>query len=222
MALMILRNIAKNINDGIFYSIMADEVTYCRDKEQFIICFRWVDKGFNTHEEVIGIYNVDSIKADTLVTVIKDVLFRWNISLSNARGQWHDGAKNMCGIRNGVFDKILWEKPKAFFTHCFGHALNMAVGDMVKNVRFLKDSMDTTYEISNLNKKSPKRDTMLQKIQKDISLEYPGFRVLCPTRWTVRAESTKSILDNWVALQQVWDESLDGNLEPEIKDRITV
>ena len=91
---------------------------------------------------------------------------------------------------------------------------------MVKNVRFLKDSMDTTYEISNLNKKSPKRDTMLQKIQKDISLEYPGFRVLCPTRWTVRAESMKSILDNWVALQQVWDESLDGNLEPEIKSRI--
>ena len=61
---------------------------------------------------------------------------------------------------------------------------------------------------------------MLQKIRKDISLEYPGFRVLCPTRWTVRAESMKSILDNWVALQQVWDESLDENLEPEIKSRI--
>ena len=30
----------------------------------------------------------------------------------------------------------------------------------------------------------------------------------------------KSIPDNWVALQQVWDESLDGNLEPEIKSRI--
>ena len=30
----------------------------------------------------------------------------------------------------------------------------------------------------------------------------------------------KSILDNWVALQQVWDESLDGNLEPENKSRI--
>ena len=29
----------------------------------------------------------------------------------------------------------------------------------------------------------------------------------------------KSILDNWVALQQVWDESLDGNLEPKIKSR---
>ena len=53
-----------------------------------------------------------------------------------------------------------------------GHALDSAVGDMLKNVRFLKDSVDTTYEISSLIKKSPKRDTMLQKIRKDISLEY--------------------------------------------------
>ena len=80
--------------------------------------------------------------------------------------------------------------------------------------------MDTTYKISNLFEKSPKRDVMLQKIRKIILLEYSGFRVLCTTRWTVRAESMKSILDNWVALQQVWDESLDGNLEPEIKGRI--
>ena len=33
-------------------------------------------------------------------------------------------------------------------------------------------------------------------------------------------ENSKSILDNWVALQQVQDESLDGNLEPKIKGRI--
>ena len=30
----------------------------------------------------------------------------------------------------------------------------------------------------------------------------------------------ESVLDNWVALQQVWDESLDGNLEQETKGRI--
>ena len=126
----------------------------------------------------------------------------------NACGQCYDGAKFMCGIKNGVSDKILSENPKAFFTHCFGHALNLAVGDMVRNVRFSKDSMDTTYQIFNLIKKFPQRDAMLQKIQKSVSLEYPGFRVLCPTRLTVRAESTKSILDNWVGLQQMWHEYL--------------
>ena len=95
-------------------------------------------------------------------------MIRLNIPLSNARGHCYDGPRNMCGIKNGVSNKILSENLKAFFTHCFEHALNLAVGDMVKNVRFLKDSIDTTYEISNLFKKSTKRDTMLQKNRKDI------------------------------------------------------
>ena len=50
---------------------------------------------------------------------------------------------------------------------------------------------------------------MLQEIQNDILIEYPGFRVLCPTRWTVRDKSIESTLANWVTLQQGWDESLD-------------
>ena len=77
--------------------------------------------------------------------------------------------------------------------------------------------MDTTYEISNLVKKSLKRHAVLQKTRKDISLDYPGFRVLHPTRWAVRAESMNSILDNWVVFQQVRDKSVDRNLEADIK-----
>ena len=48
------KNIAKNISDSIFCSIMASEVTDCSIKEQFR--FRWVDKGFNTHEDFIASY----------------------------------------------------------------------------------------------------------------------------------------------------------------------
>ena len=65
------------MNDNILYSIMADEMTDCSNKEQFVICCRWVDKSLNTHEDFIGIYNVNNIKADTLVTVIKDILIRF-------------------------------------------------------------------------------------------------------------------------------------------------
>ena len=45
---------------------MAIEVTHFSKKEHIVICFRWVDKEFDTHEDFIGIYNVDNIKADTL------------------------------------------------------------------------------------------------------------------------------------------------------------
>lgn len=68
--------------------------------------------------------------------------------------QCYNGTKNMCGIKKGVSTHIIWENPKAFFTHSLKHALNLSVGDMVRHVQFLKDSMDTNYEISNLLKKS--------------------------------------------------------------------
>ena len=48
---------------------MADEAADCSSNEQLVICFRWVDKGFDAHEDFIGIDNVDNIKTDSLVTV---------------------------------------------------------------------------------------------------------------------------------------------------------
>ena len=90
----------------------------------------------------------------------------------------------MCGSRTGASSQILKENPKALFVHCFGHVLNLAGNDMVRNIRFLKDIFDTTRdrgEISNLIKISPKRDQILDKIRNDLSVSCPGFRILCLT-----------------------------------------
>ena len=62
---------------------------------------------------------------------------------------------------------------------------------------------------------------MLQKIRDDLSLECPGFRILCPTKWTIYANTLKSIFDNWTAMNSVWIISLDEKLDPEIRGRIT-
>ncbi len=48
----------------------------------------------------------------------------------------------------------------------------------------------------------------------------PGVRVLCPTRWTVRADSLKSILDNFKVLQELWEEAIDSVKDTEMKARI--
>ena len=40
-----------------------------------------------------------------------------------------------------------------------------------------------------------------------------GIKVLCPTRWTVGAESFQRIIENYAALQSVWDKSLQTDLD---------
>ena len=80
--------------------------------------------------------------------------------------------------------------------------------------------MDTTSELSELIKKLPKREGTLQNIPDGLSLECSGFRVLCPTRWTVRANTLKSILDNCTATNSVRTISLGEKLDPEMTGRI--
>ena len=45
------------------------------------------------------------------------------------------------GVRNGVAKQISNEESRAVFSHCYGHALNLAVGDTIKQIEVLKDLM---------------------------------------------------------------------------------
>ena len=165
MALSILRDIAKNIEPGVYYTIMADEVTDAANHEQFVLCLRCVDDDLNPHEEFIGLQSVLNIAADTLVAVIRDVLIRMNLSITNCRGQCYDGASNMVGAKSGVATQIKNYEPRAFLTHCYGHDLQLAVGDTVKGIKLLGNTLDTTYEISKLLKFSPKRGALFDKLK---------------------------------------------------------
>ena len=181
MASSVSRDIATNLQNGVHNTLMADKVTDSSNREQFVICIRWVDSRLIAHEDLLGLYQVPDISSATLVQCLRDVLTRMSLSINNCRGQCHDGANNMSGIRSGVATQILKEEERALFTHCYGHALNLAVSDTVRKVKLLHDTLDTTSEISKLLKYSPKRDTMFEKLKKELAPETPGFRTLYPT-----------------------------------------
>ncbi|XP_003392082.2 PREDICTED: zinc finger MYM-type protein 1-like [Amphimedon queenslandica] len=139
---------------------MADEVTDSSNHEQFVICLRWVDSiSFAVNKDLVGFYQVDDITASTLFSSLKDVLLRLNINIQNCRAQCFDGASNMIGARSGVATLVQKEEPRAILVHCYGHSLQLAVCDTVKQIRIMSDALDTTNEISKLLKYSPKRDT---------------------------------------------------------------
>ena len=111
-------------------------------------------------------------------------------------------------------------EPRAIFTHCYGHSLNLACMDAIKRCSLLRNCLDVVQEITNLIKKSPRRDALLQRLKEEINVQSPGIRVLCPTRWTVRADCLDSILRNYSVLFQLWEESLDIVKEAEMRGRI--
>ena len=66
----------------------------------------------------------------------------------------------------------------------------------------------------------PKIGTLFDKFKQELAPDTPGFRVLCPTRWTVRANSLQSAIDNWLPLCELCDESLAQRFDSEFKSQI--
>ena len=62
--------------------------------------------------------------------------------------------------RSGVATQLSAEEPRALHTHCYGHALNLAAADTIKQNKLLHDALDITSEISKLLKYSPRHDSL--------------------------------------------------------------
>ena len=230
MALSILREIASDVGNSDFFTMMCDEATDVSNVSQLVICLRWVDEDLVVHDEYIGLKDMSDTgtNANSIVRELKDVLLRMKLKLDKCRGQCYDGCSTMTGAKNGVVVKIKEEEARALYTHCYSHSLNLAVGDTMKKSKFLKDVIDTTIELTKLVKKSPKRDAKLKNLQSDMAdtdFEEEMKRAVtvtlfCPTRWTVRAESLNAIIENFDFLQELWKWSLNNCEDTEMKIRI--
>ncbi len=110
----------------------------------------------------------------------------------------------MRGARSGVAKRIMEDEPRAVYIHCYGHSINLAVNDAIKLSLPIRKALEVTYEVTKLIKYSPKREGVFRELKSSHDLNVgsrsPGIRLLCPTRWTVRADALASILDNYETL----------------------
>ena len=147
-----------------------------------------------------------------------------NLPLSKLREQCYDGASVMSGAKSGVVKRIQEEEPRAVYTHCYGHSVNLATCDSVKQSKPIKSALETIHEVTKLIKYSPRREHIFKEVKSatDASTgnHSPGVCVLCPTRWTVRADSLASIICNYEALQSTWEEAIEVARDTETKARI--
>ena len=186
---------------------MYDEHTNVSNKQQLSMCVRWVDDSLNLHEDFLGFYELPNVASGIIASAIKDSLTHFNLPLSDLRGQTYEGASNMLRKRSGVAAEIKRVQRKAIETHCHGHSLNLSVRDATKSNRLINDVLEIVVEITKLIKFSQKREQLLVavkenfEIDNDDSLEQnDSVANLCTTRWTVRANAFKKVINNFEPL----------------------
>ena len=107
----------------------------------FAVCVGYDLYDLEVSEKFIGFYEIPGTESSTIVTVMEDILLRYQLNLDMCRGQCYGGASNMLGKSSGVAAQIFGQQPKAHYTHCHAHSLLLLVKDVTKNTKILQDTM---------------------------------------------------------------------------------
>ena len=140
---------------------MVDEATDAANDEQLAVSIRYVKSNTRCIEERFLAFSecltgVTGVTGNAIADHILRLLADWQLSASNIRGQLYDGAGAMAGKSRGAAARIQEAFPKAIYTHCAAHALNLC---MIKccSVTEIRNMMDTAESICRFFSNSPKR-----------------------------------------------------------------
>jgi hypothetical protein len=205
--------------DNAYFSIIGDEVTDKHaNQEMLSVCLRFLDniKGNPEVREVFfDFVYVERTTGESIAKGIVDCLFRRGIDIRKARGQAYDGASSMSSSRVGVQARTRLLSPRALYTHCHSHVLNLTVASSCKipHIRNMVDSLNETFKFFNY---SPKRQRFFEIILTETqeTSKVRKLKGLCKTRWVERHTCYESFYDLYpkvcLCLEEITNPSPDN------------
>ena len=145
---------------------------------------------------------INGVSGEALASTILTQLNSWQLPASLLRGQGYDGAGAMSGCTKGVAARISTQYPKALYTHCAAHRLNLCIVKCCA-IRQVSNMMETADSITRFFNNSPKRQLELEKWIADVCPNEEKRRKLkemCRTRWVERHEAFDVFVDLYLPL----------------------
>ena len=102
------------------------------------------------------------VSGEAIADRILQLLADWQLSAFHLCGQTYDGAGAMAGKNKGAAARIQEVFPKAVYTHCAAHALNLCVMKCC-SIAEIRNAMDTADSICRFFSNSPKRQLALER-----------------------------------------------------------
>ena len=175
------------VQKAVFFSIIADEATDTANDEQLSLCVRFVDGDF-PHEKFLAFHECKTgVTGEAIADDILSKLGEWPVQPQLLCGQAYDGAGAMAGKSKCVAARIVAKYPKALYTHCAAHRLNLCVMKCC-SILEVSNMMQSADKISRFFSNSPKRQLALEDWIDNV---LPGekrkkLKELYRTRWVER------------------------------------
>ena len=188
--------------------MIADETTdRYANRETLAVCLRFVDLSSphdpHIKECLLSFLYLDRANADSISRSILEAISDPSVYLDphQIRGQSYDGASVMSSARAGVQAKIKEVSPRALFTHCYSHCLNLAIAASC-SVQEVRNLISIINESHLFLANSPKRQRLFELTVKEFlpSSSHGKLPGLCKTRWVERHTCFEVFLEMYEAL----------------------
>ena len=181
--------IIAKVKEAKYFSVLLDCTPDASHQEQMSLIIRYVDTtSGSVQESFLGFLEVSDTTGQGLFDVLLEELKDLDLDVDNVRGQGYDNGSNMKGKHQGVQNKLLDINPRAFYSACGCHSLNLTLCDMAKSCRKATEFFGVIQRIYTTFANSTKRWQILKDNISGLTL-----KSLSSTRWESRVDSVKAI-----------------------------
>ena len=182
---MQINKIGEDVKESGIFSIICDECTDCGNKEQLSLSVRYCSNE-KIRESFLGFFELDSgVTGEAIAHTIESAVLDCHLDPTRIRGQAYDGASSMSGKYKGCAAVIERKYPKAKYTHCCSHVLNLAVVKACSLIQ-VQNLFDVISKVYKFFDNHPKRQYTLDQFCEGLPSK---VKSLCKTRWLQRVEA---------------------------------